>query len=174
MQIEAESEVGRSLRRAAFVQTAIDVREQLYVLAPLWKVFGDLSRAGADNEFIPYHGLVLALLTSGPADHDPEVRRTLFIRALRFSAARPIARLVLHRLAGEADVLAEDALVPIVGEISRWPHLADQLDLTAELIAAIRTRDPLSPVLRRWADEAADGRMHRYLEAARLKRDLSG
>lgn len=39
----ADSKAGLALRRSAFFQTAIDVREYLYVMMPFWKRFGDAT-----------------------------------------------------------------------------------------------------------------------------------
>jgi hypothetical protein len=39
----AESDTGRSLRRSAFAQTAIDTRELIYALIPFWRRVGDIT-----------------------------------------------------------------------------------------------------------------------------------
>jgi predicted kinase len=48
----AESDTGRSLRKSAFVQTAIDTRELIYTLIPFWRRIGDLTQvpSGAIEE----------------------------------------------------------------------------------------------------------------------------
>jgi hypothetical protein len=48
----AESDTGRSLRKSAFVQTAIDTRELIYALIPFWRRVGDITHVphGASEE----------------------------------------------------------------------------------------------------------------------------
>jgi hypothetical protein len=102
--VRAESRMGRSLRRSAFVQTAHEVRECLYDLMPYWQHAGTPSLHQIDDEpfLVSEAALLLQLLLS------PMQAQSRDLRAKQHAWA-----LMLTRLPRQRDLLvrqlAEDA-----------------------------------------------------------------
>jgi hypothetical protein len=69
----AESDTGRSLRKSAFAQTAIDTRELIYTLIPFWRRIGDITHVptGASEESDARLVMETALSLLQP-DNEPE------------------------------------------------------------------------------------------------------
>jgi hypothetical protein len=74
--LRADSRMGRSLRRSAFVQTAHDVREILYDLMPYWEHVGTPRLHRIDNEpFLVSEAALFLRLLLEPADTQPAEER---------------------------------------------------------------------------------------------------
>jgi hypothetical protein len=70
--VRADSRMGRSLRRSAFVQTAHDVREVLYDLMPYWEHVGTPRLHRTDDEpFLVSEAALFLRLLLEPADAQP-------------------------------------------------------------------------------------------------------
>jgi predicted kinase len=109
----SETHLGRALRKSAFVQTAIEVREYLYLVAPYWRAVGDLTWTGPGAQVLDAH-VLLRLLVEPYDGADPQERFRLFEAALTSSTSPAYRRLVLEQLQTEFPTLWPENLYDLL------------------------------------------------------------
>ncbi|MCU7725797.1 ATP-binding protein [Actinoplanes sp. KI2] len=102
--VAADSRVGRSLRRSAFVQTAHDVRECLYDLMPYWQNAGEpsLHLIAGEPYLVSEAALFLQLLLSTANDQPGGVRARQYGGALALIRQRRQRNLLIRQLVDDA------------------------------------------------------------------------
>jgi len=102
--VAADSRIGRSLRRSAFVQTAHDVREYLYDLMPYWQGAGTPHLIPIDGQpfLISEAALFLRLLFSPPDAQPREQRAKQYRMAFAFTTLPRQRDLLIRQFLDEA------------------------------------------------------------------------
>lgn len=95
--VPSHTDIGRGLRRSAFVQTANDVREHLYAMAPYWQTFGDVRELTQHGHPVTDARVLLQLLLTQSTDVGAQQRIDLFHTAFGASS-HPF----YHQLVGRA------------------------------------------------------------------------
>lgn len=140
--VASESRVGRILRRSAFVQTAIELREFIYDLMPAW----NLTRQRPENlvvagdSSISAEGILLQLLMVPCREQDDRLRRDMYITALRIGEHR-FQQLVFRQLADDASRLSDESMTAIVDGFADLP-VTTPFGLLAPIIATRSAHAP--------------------------------
>lgn len=142
--LPSESRAGRAMRRSAFVQTAHEAREFLYVLMPYWRAVGDLHWVmGNDN--VQSDAAVLFELLLTPASGQPSTQRgMLYFVALTCDPTPYYRQLVLRQLARDAVDLAVPDLLDTF-DLLRPADLQLDLESLARLVATVANRADIGP-----------------------------
>ena len=154
--LPADSVTGRSLRRSAFVQTAFEVREHLYTLAPYWRNIGDPRQiVRLSDELLSDADLLLRLLLTPARIQLVAARVNLYTLALELRGNPRYRRLVLRQLAEDAAGLPPAELAGLVSTLG--PDDAERdAELVAALVAIAAARSPDDPTLRSLATDLLD------------------
>ncbi|MFG1924290.1 NACHT domain-containing protein [Cryptosporangium sp. NPDC048952] len=139
VEIPAEDYFGEALRRAAFHQTSIDMRETVYGVMTAWPLaesfFFDF---GSRPPLLDPTGVLQQLLLVPPERHDPALRAELFEFALEIGHGRRYQRAVLRQLAEEPAMAARTVdLIHLLGHEA----VTEELVLFARVVAALVTFD---------------------------------
>ncbi|GAA2344572.1 hypothetical protein GCM10010170_030210 [Dactylosporangium salmoneum] len=129
VRMPADSKAGQALRRSAFVQTAIDVREYLYALMPYWELVGDGT--WHDERSATTRAGVLFRLLLEPPSTEHHVDR---LGAAAELNVRPVLRQLI--VAAADNERAEDEL----GFYPRSEILAAAAELAGQLAAVDKVR----------------------------------
>ncbi|MFG1723121.1 NACHT domain-containing protein [Micromonospora chalcea] len=116
--LDSDSQVGRALRRSAFVQTAMDVREHLYVLLPYWRLCGDTTVSVEHHTLESAAAGLFQLLLNPMTSRDETIDRE---RLYRTALSHPSPRhrhLALAQLARDAVYLHEDTIARLLSLLS--------------------------------------------------------
>ncbi|MFI5954579.1 NACHT domain-containing protein [Cryptosporangium sp. NPDC051539] len=160
VRVPADSEPGEMLRRAAFVQTTVDMRETVYGVMPAWPLAGS-SRMNFSPDapvLLDSAGIVQQVVLVPPERFDHEIRRHLVQKALMTGHGR-YRRAVLHALADEPATLRGSGFRDYLG-ILHPGTFAEDLPLLARIIAA-SCADPSGAgtaknLIATWSDVLAD------------------
>ncbi|MFI6066993.1 NACHT domain-containing protein [Micromonospora sp. NPDC051227] len=116
--LDSDSQMGRALRRSAFVQTTIDVREHLYPLLPYWRHCGDTSLSIQHHTLQSAAGGLFELLLNPMKSRDETIdRERLYEVALSHPSPRH-RQLALAQMARDAVYLHEDTLARLLSPLS--------------------------------------------------------
>jgi hypothetical protein len=137
--VRADSRMGRSLRRSAFVQTAHDVRECLYDLMPYWRHVGTPRLHQIDGEpfLVSEAALFLDLLLAPPDEQPPETRAKQYVWALRLIEAPRQRDLLITQLFAELPALPAADLADIFSALSASEVKRNRAGYTQESAAFI-------------------------------------
>jgi hypothetical protein len=137
--VPAESTIGRSIRRSAFVQTAHEVREHLYSLAVYWRTIGDVAPVFRESLRLSDADVLLRLLLT-PADQQPVRQHLLLFRFALEAGSSPFYRhLVLRQLAEDAARLSVEDVLTLMSYL-RPGDVVDNPEQMARLVAVAATR----------------------------------
>jgi hypothetical protein len=106
---EPDSDVGRSLRQSAFMQTAVDNRELLYALVPYWRAFPEDDVSSGPQLPLTNAHLLLEVLFADTTPDNLDERLNLY-EVAQLGTAGAFRELVLARLATDLEALPEDVL----------------------------------------------------------------
>lgn len=139
--VAADSRLGRSLRRSAFVQTAYEVRECLYDLMPYWGAFGTPGLHVIDDEpfLVSEAALFLQLLLVPATEQRDDVRGRQYGWALSLITAHRQRDLLIRQLVDDGPRLSTAALTGIFGTL-RASDLHRNYHQVLELLAAVAGR----------------------------------
>jgi predicted kinase len=140
--VAADSAVGQSLRRSAFVQTAHDMREFIYDLMPYWRVRGTagLHWPGDQPYLVSEAALFLHLLLSPTEGQPGDLRARQFSLAFAISALPRQRDLLIRQLVGEAPGFEGPDLVIIFSDL-RASDLHRNATEFSEILTAVADRD---------------------------------
>jgi hypothetical protein len=138
----AESLVGRSLRRSAFVQTAFEVREHLYALMPYWQTFGDVVQLGSGVAFQSDIGVLMQVLLTRPGDQDEDARADVLSAAVEVAQRPRYMHLVLRQIVEEIGEFRDDVALRTLVDLN-LDDLGHHPRLVARLAATIAVRGPM-------------------------------
>ncbi|GIF22607.1 hypothetical protein BJ973_002930 [Actinoplanes tereljensis] len=136
-----ESDRGRQMRKAAFVQTGIDNREFVYVLIPFWREFGDLDGPLESDAALMFE-LAVGAYGSTPTDY----RTGTYVEAL---SQRPpfLQRAAADRFIQECRTMPARTLEDLLarGDVQIILDIAIDDDLRHEVgaVTELRTGRPL-------------------------------
>jgi hypothetical protein len=137
----AESIVGRSLRRSAFVQTAFEVREHLYALTPYWRTFGDPQHLATGSSLRSDAGLLMQALLTPPGSRPAADRAEILKLAVAMSPSGFYSRLVFKQIVDELRQSGGTALIAVTASLADHV-ITGNPDLVAQLAAAVATIQP--------------------------------
>jgi hypothetical protein len=142
--LPADSPIGRLLRRSAFVQTAHEMRELVYALAPVVRQVGGDLRWFADNDIRTSHLAVLLELLVVPPEGESSTRRwTLYQSALTMAPHPAYRHRIVAQLAIETPKFAASELINIFAFLREFDTLVD-IGPLSDVIASVAARpDPL-------------------------------
>ena len=130
---------GLLLRRAAFAQSANDVRELLYVLIPFWRQFGDVDFPDSGNKWDSDAGNLLELVFGRAGSSDDRLRLDRYLSAL--ADQRPdYRRVVLCQLVEDAAALHPVYLRTVLNHIDP-DDIARDLEIFRRLLAEVALRE---------------------------------
>jgi len=145
--IPSDSKIGEAIRRSAFMQTTIDVREYLYVLMPYWRTIGDMEWWAADDDHLVLDAHVLTQLLLDPTSPESASRRVqLYTVALTRVGTHRYRHLVLRQLIEDLPHLPIDMLPEIIALLQESDVTMEPFALTTALatLAAATTGDTTS------------------------------
>jgi hypothetical protein len=144
--VAADSRMGESLRRSAFVQTAHDVRECLYDLMPYWQAVGTPHlHQIADEPFLVSEAALFLLLLLEPAGTSPHGTRAKQYRwALELLTSDRQRDLIIRQLVSEASAFSVEDLKAIFLQMTTGDLLTN-FDECAEILTAARAREDVGP-----------------------------
>ncbi|WP_433361129.1 NACHT domain-containing protein [Actinoplanes sp. CA-142083] len=130
--VAADGQIGRSLRRSAFVQTGHDVRECLYDLMPYWRNVGvpGLHEVEGEPFLVSEAALFFDLLLSGTRGRQ---RAKQYAWAFSLIEQRRQRDLLIRQLADDASRLPADDLVWIFEQLAT----SDVGSMPAEFLAML-------------------------------------
>jgi hypothetical protein len=147
VRVAAQSRAGLALRRSAFLQTTVDMREYIYTLMPYWDTVGDMQWWSVDDRGFVIDGHILMRLLFDPVTPNTissriELYRTTFNR----QTSSRYQSLVSRRLADDMLLLTETgtvkALLPQGGTtiLAEKEFFAEALALLAVQLGGGSTR----------------------------------
>lgn len=139
--VRADSRMGRSLRRSAFVQTAHDVRECLYDLMPYWQHVGTPRLHQIDGEpvLVSEAALFLQLLLAPPAAQPTETRVKQYAWALNLIKVPRQRDLLITLLLSEASSFSISDVADLFAALS-GSDVERNYAAIAEALSATRAR----------------------------------
>ncbi|AGZ44996.1 NACHT domain-containing protein [Actinoplanes friuliensis] len=140
--VRADSRMGRSLRRSAFVQTAHDVREILYDLMPYWEHVGTprLHRLDDEPVLVSEAALFFELLLA-PADaHSPDERARRYAWAFKLIQLPRQRDLLIRQLLEDGPGLTDEGLGQIFHTLGT-PDIHRNYETFENLLSAVLERD---------------------------------
>jgi hypothetical protein len=146
--VTADSRMGESLRRSAFVQTAHDVRECLYDLMPYWQAAGTPHLHQIDDEpFLVSEAALFLHLLLEPAETQPHNTRAKQYRwALTLVASDRLRDLLIQQLVNDAPTFSAENLKAIFPRITT-SDLHDNFNECAEILTTAAAREDAGPEL---------------------------
>jgi hypothetical protein len=142
--LPADSPIGRLLRRSAFVQTAHEMRELVYALAPVLRhVGGDLHWFAGSDIRTSHLRVLLELLVVPPEGQSSTRRWALYQSAFVMAASSAYRHRILVQLAVETPRFAASELLNIFPFV-RGFDTADDMKPLADVIASVATRPDLA------------------------------
>jgi hypothetical protein len=109
LEADPDSDVGRSLRQSAFMQTAVDNRELLYALVPYWRAFPEEEVGSTPGLPVTNAHLLLEVLLAETTPDNLDERLSLYEFA-EFGTEGDFRERVLERMATDLESLPADAL----------------------------------------------------------------
>lgn len=139
--VAADSRMGKSLRRSAFVQTAHEVRECLYDLMPYWQAAGTpgLHQVEGQTFLVSEAALFLRLLLTPPDAQPHELRAEQYRWAFRLTTTPRQRDLLIRQFLDEASGFSDADLQAIFFIIVAI--LRDEVPAPAEVLLTLIRRN---------------------------------